>query len=137
MSHSTHSEDDNSDDLPHSDDRANHDSPSGVVKQAGSPHPIKNCYTRLSFTPEQEEILKQALHESKARKKIKSDGDRYDQATQELLADQGRTTTENGKSFRHGEVVVICEVEVDDAGQNRSVSDHGDLDKAAEATSTV
>lgn len=135
MSHSTHSDDDNSDDVAHPDG-GHHDSPSGVVKQAGSPHPIKNCYTRLSFTPEQEEILKQALHESKARKKAKSDGDRGSHAPQEST-DQGKPATENGKSFGHGEVVVICEVEVNHAGQSRSVSDHGALDKADEATSTV
>ncbi|KAK8404119.1 hypothetical protein O3P69_000288 [Scylla paramamosain] len=67
------------DHLPSGDD----DSHSGVMKQAGSPHPIKNCYTRLSFTPEQEEILKHALNVSKAKKKRgRSDIENVDQAAQ-------------------------------------------------------
>ncbi|XP_069943789.1 uncharacterized protein [Cherax quadricarinatus] len=105
MSHSTHSDEDPSDDhvVQHDDfvPPDDHDSPSGVVKQAGSPHPIKNCYTRLSFTPEQEEILKQALHESKAKKRNKPEVGRKSPVNQALLLDQNNSMTENRQSLGH------------------------------------
>lgn len=121
-SHSTHSDDEPSDDLILAGDNDSH---SGVVKHSGSPHPIKNCYTRLSFTPEQEEILKQALNESKARKKRgKSEKEKVDQATQELLCHQ--RVKENGSPPCHGEPIVICirevcpkEIEIDRMGRHR------------------
>lgn len=124
MSHSTHSDDEASDDHILSGDDDSH---SGVMKQAGSPHPIKNCYTRLSFTPEQEEILKQALNESKAKKKRgKIEKENVDQAAQELLSQQRTRTKENGSPTCHGEAIVICirevrpkEFEVDRRGRHR------------------
>lgn len=110
MSHSNPSDEEPSDDhIPSGDD----DSHSGVMKQAGSPHPIKNCYTRLSFTPEQEEILKHALNVSKAKKKRgRSETENVDQAAQELLGDQRKPSIENGSSLCQGEAIVICEMEL-------------------------
>ena len=110
MSHSNPSDEEPSDDhIPSGDD----DSHSGVMKQAGSPHPIKNCYTRLSFTPEQEEILKHALNASKAKKKRgRSEIENVDQAAQGLLGDQRKPSIENGSSLCQGEAIVICEMEL-------------------------
>lgn len=123
MSHSTHSDEEGSDHVLSGDD----DSHSGVVKQAGSPHPIKNCYTRLCFTPEQEEILKQALNESKAKKKRgKIEKDDFDQSTRELIRHQRDRAKENGSPPCHGEPIVICirevcpkEIEIDRKGRHR------------------
>lgn len=153
MSHSTHSDDEASDDHIISGDEDSH---SGVVKQAGSPHPIKNCYTRLSFTPEQEEILKQALNESKAKKKRgKVEKENADQTKQELLSHQRGRTKENGSPPCHGEAIVICirevrpkEIEVDRKGRHRVSSLHEEegieeeeeyeaLEGKMEVTSTV
>ena len=110
MSHSNPSDEEPSDDHIVSGDDSSH---SGVMKQAGSPHPIKNCYTRLSFTPEQEEILKQALNVSKAKKKRgRTDIENADQAAQELLGDERKPSVENGNSLCQGEAIVICEMEL-------------------------
>nr|QCE21330.1 luteinizing hormone receptor [Eriocheir sinensis] len=153
MSHSPHSDEEAPDDHIFSGDDDSH---SSVVKQAGSPHPIKNCYTRLSFTPEQEEILKQALNESKAKKRRgkieKEDGD---PATQELLSHPRPRTKENGSPTCRGEAIVICirevrpkEIEVDRRGRHRVSSlqeeeeveeeeDYEELEGQRKVTSTV
>lgn len=152
MSHSPHSDEEASDDHILSGDDDTH---SSVVKQAGSPHPIKNCYTRLSFTPEQEEILKQALNESKAKKKRgKIEKQNVDQATQELLSHPRPRTKENGSPTCHGEAIVICirevrpkEIEVDRRGRHRvsnlqeeeveEEEDYEELEGQRKVTSTV
>lgn len=155
MSHSNPSDEEPSDDHLHSGDDDSH---SGVMKQAGSPHPIKNCYTRLSFTPEQEEILKHALNVSKAKKKRgRGDIENVDQAAQELLGDQRKPAgVENGNSLCQGEAVVICEmglcredVEADSRGRHRvsrlseaeeeeeEKENDQELESKIEATSTV
>nr|XP_045615581.1 uncharacterized protein LOC123768835 [Procambarus clarkii] len=127
MSHSTHSDEDASDDHGHHDDRGrpnDQESPSGVVKLAGSPHPIKNCYTRMSFTPEQEEILKQALQESKVKKKARTEAGMKSSASQTLLADNSNPVTEDGKSLgqvmaENGKSPGLCAVD-----SKKSITQH-------------
>lgn len=143
MSHSTHSDDETSDDHPlhcvtddHEDQSLDQPSSasSAMMKQAGSPHPNKSCYTKLSFTPEQEEILKQALQETKAKKKSKLSADNSSHRT-------GRCQTENGEPTSeylcHGEAVVICEVALTPEAKVHSASDDMDLHDTREVTSTV
>ncbi|XP_037792543.1 uncharacterized protein LOC119587906 [Penaeus monodon] len=140
MSHSTHSDDESSDHAhANNDGGEDDDGPSGIVKQAGSPHPIKNCYTRLPFTPEQEKILKQALHESKAKKKAKGDalrehGNQISEENEKLIKENGSVCQEM-KTFGRGEAIVVCEVEVRRSGE-RSPASNRNLDEI-EATSTV
>ncbi|ROT76960.1 Lutropin-choriogonadotropic hormone receptor [Penaeus vannamei] len=136
MSHSTHSDDESSDHAHANNDGEDDDGPSGIVKQAGSPHPIKNCYTRLPFTPEQEKILKQALHESKAKKKAKGDalrehGSQIPEENEKLIKENGSVCQEM-KTFGRGEAIVVCEVEVRRSGPASNIN----LDEI-EATSTV
>ncbi|XP_047491493.1 uncharacterized protein LOC125040805 isoform X2 [Penaeus chinensis] len=140
MSHSTHSDDESSDHAhANNDGGEDDDGPSGIVKQAGSPHPIKNCYTRLPFTPEQEKILKQALHESKVKKKAKGDalrehGSQIPEENEKLIKENGNACQEM-KTFGRGEAIVVCEVEVRRSGERSSASNRN-LDEI-EATSTV
>ncbi|XP_068220464.1 uncharacterized protein [Palaemon carinicauda] len=111
MSHSNHSDDDTSEYCQQQlqlrqQEEVTH---SNTVRQTGSPHPLKNCYARLSITPQQEQVLKYALNESKAKKNAKSTNVERDIATEKMDEKRGR---DGSQSPSQGETIVMYEVEI-------------------------
>ncbi|XP_064112218.1 uncharacterized protein LOC135219400 [Macrobrachium nipponense] len=143
MSHSNHSDDDTSEycqqQLQQQQEDGTHNS--SAVRQTGSPHPLKNCYARLSITPQQEQVLKYALNESKAKKNSKCSDEV--EKRKYVERENGKEKTEEKKGndcSQHpgqGETIVMYEVEIyKEASPQEGTAVAKALDDAEE-TSTV
>ncbi|KAK7068787.1 hypothetical protein SK128_025810 [Halocaridina rubra] len=143
LSHSNQSDDDYSEpggDHPNNNDDGCHQNyDCALVKQTGSPHPIKNCYTRVPFTSVQEQILKRALEESKTR-----DSNRICEQTGTGEHDErrrDRETKDNETLYPSasapGEIILMDEMKVSPTKAGRTPSENSTPANTDEAISTI
>ncbi|XP_066977467.1 uncharacterized protein Lgr1 [Macrobrachium rosenbergii] len=145
MSHSNHSDDDTSEycqqQLQQQQQQQQQEDGTHAVRQTGSPHPLKNCYARLSITPQQEQVLKYALNESKAKKNSKCSDEVDKRKCAERENAKEKTEEKKGSDcLQHpgqGETIVMYEVEIYKEASPQEGNAFPKTLNEAEETSTV